>query len=150
MEIQGILHKLRERGHKLTPQRTEILRVLAHAATPLTAQEVYQLLRQPFPNISLDTVYRNLTLLTDAGLANQVNLQVKESTRFEFQGEKHHHHVVCLRCHKSFCVEACPLPAIDVKPAGDAAFQVVGHAFEIYGYCSGCQTGAGAPASQAK
>lgn len=145
MEFEQTLSGLKARGFKLTPQRVEILRVLASEGRPVAAQEVFAAVRQVLPNISLDTVYRNLAMLTQDGLTNQVNLQVKESARFELQGpEHHHHHLVCLGCSRSFCVETCPLP-LDVKSTEDPRFQVVSHAFEVYGYCSACQEKASVP-----
>ena len=41
-----------------------------------------------FPHVSLDTVYRNLELLREAGLVSQINLQSRESARFELQKER--------------------------------------------------------------
>ncbi len=150
MNFDGVLHRLKQQGLKLTPQRLEILRILVEAREPLTAREVAQAVRATHPHVSLDTVYRNLTTLTECGLVNQVNLQNRESTRFEFQGEGgHHHHFVCLRCGKSFCVESCPRPLVTLKPTADPGFRVMGHAFEVYGYCTPCQGEAfGPPADQ--
>lgn len=140
MQLDQVVGQLKERGLKLTPQRLEILRILVEAGRPLTAQEVFQAVRAVHPHVSLDTVYRNLTMLTSSGLANQVNLQNRESARFEFQGEgHHHHHMVCLECGKSFCVDSCPGPLLNARPADDPNFRVVGHAFEVYGYCTACQ-----------
>lgn len=128
-------------GQRQTPQRTAILRALIEARRPLTAQEVAGRVRVTYPNISLDTIYRNLTMLRDAGLVNQVNLQNRESARFEFQAEgQHHHHFICLGCGKTFCVEPCDLPLLAKSPQDDPDFRVVGHAFEVYGFCSKCQS----------
>lgn len=140
MDLDGVFKRLKQWGMKLTPQRLEMVKILTEAREPLTAQEIAQAVRAVHPNVSLDTVYRNLATLSEAGLVNQINLQNRESTRYEFQGEGvHHHHFVCLGCGKSFCVESCPTPAVNVKPADDPGFRVVGHAFEVYGYCTACQ-----------
>lgn len=140
MDFEDALQRLKQRGMKLTPQRLEVIRILMAAKHPLTALEIAQAVRTTHPHVSLDTVYRNLTMLSEYGLVNQVNLQNRESTRFEFQGEGgHHHHFVCLVCGKSFCVESCPTSLVDVKPSEDPGFRVMGHAFEVYGYCSACQ-----------
>jgi Fur family zinc uptake transcriptional regulator len=139
MDIKEAIGYVKQRGHKLTPQRTEILRTLMVAGSSLTAQSVYQRVREIYPNISLDTVYRNLTMLTTTGLVNQVNLQNKGIARFEFQGQQHHHHAVCLICGKSLCVDACPLPENLVVIKQDPHFRIISHAFELYGHCSECQ-----------
>ena len=142
MEFQSAVRRLRESGHKLTPQRLEILRVLMSAGVPVSAQAVLARVKEIYPYISLDTVYRNLSLLTTTDMVDQINLQHKGTALFEFQGEAHHHHAVCLDCGKSFCVDSCPLPKIFSLPADDPKFQVVSHAFEIYGYCSSCRPAA--------
>lgn len=139
MEFREAIQRLRESGYKLTPQRMEILRALISAGASISAQAVLECVKATYPYISLDTVYRNLSMLTTTGLVNQVNLQAKGSALFEFQGEAHHHHAVCLQCGKSFCVDACPLPEVIPLPEADQHFRVVSHAFEIYGYCSACQ-----------
>ena len=139
LKFEAILRQLGEKGIKITPQRLEIIKALQGAPSPLTAREVANKVRLSQPRVSLDTVYRNLTLLTETGLVNQINLQNRESTRFEFQGEAdHHHHYVCLQCGVSFCVEACPLPILPQLDE-DPDFKVVNHAFEVYGFCSECQ-----------
>lgn len=140
MEYKEAVQQIRTSGHKLTPQRMEILRVLVNAGAPISAQAVQMRVKETYPYISLDTIYRNLTMLTNTGMVNQLNLQNKGTALFEFQGEAHHHHAICLECGKSFCVESCPLPKVIPLPEADKGFRVVSHAFEIYGYCSRCHT----------
>jgi len=139
MEFRDAVQRLRESGHKLTPQRMEILRVLINAGASISAQAVLERVKETNPYISLDTVYRNLAMLTNTGLITQINLQAKGIALFEFQGETHHHHAICLQCGASFCVDSCPLPKVIPLPEADQRFQVISHAFEIYGYCSVCQ-----------
>src|SRR5579862_1657013 len=139
MELKEAVSQIRTAGHKLTPQRMEILRVLIAAGAPVTALAVLTRVKETYPYISLDTVYRNLSMLANTGLVNQINLQNKGTAQFEFQGEAHHHHIICLQCGKNFCVDSCPLPTTIPLPKEDQAFQVVSHAFEIYGYCSACR-----------
>jgi Fe2+ or Zn2+ uptake regulation protein len=139
MELREAVQRLRAAGCKLTPQRTEILRVLLNAGVSISAQAVLERVKETHPAVSLDTVYRNLALLTTTGLVNQINLQAKGTALFEFQGEAHHHHAICLHCGKSLCVDACPLPVVIPLPEADPCFIVVSHAFELYGYCSACQ-----------
>lgn len=139
MEFREAIQHIRKSGHKLTPQRMEILRVLINAHASISAQAILERVRETYPNISLDTVYRNLTMLANTGIVTQINLQAKGIALFEFQGEAHHHHAICLQCGQSFCVDACPLPEVVPLPEADRQFRVISHAFEIYGYCSLCQ-----------
>lgn len=140
LSLDAIVAEVKARGLKVTPQRLEILRILSEAAEPLTAQEVLRAVQATQPQVSLDTIYRNLALLVEQGLIGQVNLQNRESARYELQsGGHHHHHMVCLGCGRTFCIELCPTALMACRPDEDPKFKVVGHAFEIYGYCSQCQ-----------
>lgn len=140
MRLDNVVAQLRKRGLRITPQRREIIKALLSSKRPLSAREIADHVRRVYPQISLDTIYRNLATMAQVGLVNQINLQNRESSRFEFQGDDgHHHHVVCLDCGVTYCVDVCPLPATTVTPPEDPGFRVVGHAFEVYGYCKSCQ-----------
>ncbi|NLE50348.1 MAG: transcriptional repressor, partial [Chloroflexi bacterium] len=56
---------LRERGFKVTPQRTLLLQVLAGQTSYLDAEEIFQLAHDQDASISLATVYRTLNLFAD-------------------------------------------------------------------------------------
>jgi Fe2+ or Zn2+ uptake regulation protein len=133
-EIRKTLHGL---GLKLTPQRELILTVLLEATEPLTAQEVFAAVRQNRPRISFDTVYRNLGLLSEIGLVNRINLKVRFNTRFEIADE-HRHHLVCLGCGTARPVAICPFREAARSLEKEQGFRIVNHAFEVYGYCPGC------------
>lgn len=132
------MQSLKARGQKMTPQRREILTVVRASRHALTARDVHNRVKVGFPSLSLDTVYRNLLLLTESGLVAQINLQNKASARFEFQGKSHHHHAICLECGASFCIDKCIIPATIPAPSEDRGFRIVSHAFEVYGVCSKC------------
>ena len=52
---------LREKGLKVTGQRILILETMAaHPGEHLTAEEIFDLARQSYPEIGLATVYRTL------------------------------------------------------------------------------------------
>ena len=79
-----------------TMQRNEILTMLQKNHKHLTATEVYYLLRDKVPQISLGTVYRNLELLAEKGIISQVKSYSKQK-RFE-ANTKFHLHTRCPIC----------------------------------------------------
>ena len=81
---------------KKSRQREAILRcVLSHHDHP-TADNIYMEVRKDFPNISLGTVYRNLSLLTKLGKIQKITC---DDHADHFDGELHHHaHFVCTSC----------------------------------------------------
>lgn len=144
MKVADVVRTLRQSGHRMTPQRQRIIEILVTEEEPPTAQEIFERVREDYPNISLDTVYRNLGLLTDVGLVHQINLKAGERARFEFVGNaRHHHHLICLHCGRFSCLDFCPLgEEITERAAREQGFRVVSHAFELYGYCRDCAAAA--------
>lgn len=138
MKAQEIQQRLRQSGCRMTPQRRLIIDTLLRAPEPLTAQQVYETVAASFPNISFDTVYRNLGLLNRLGVVNRINLKVRFNSRFEI-ADGHRHHFVCLECGSSFPINFCPFEQFVPKIPPESGFRVVDHAFEMYGYCAQCQ-----------
>src|SRR5690554_1867322 len=120
-----------------TDQREAILRTLAEAEGPLTAQEVYERARSLHPTIGLATVYRNLTSLESSGSIVAVHLP-QDATRYETAGRGHHHHFRCVKCQSVFQIEgSCPVAMLEgaTLPGG---LTVMGHELVFFGRCADC------------
>ena len=79
-----------------TIQRNEILKVLQNNKKHLTATEIYCILSNKVPQISLGTIYRNLELLAEQGIISQVKSYSKQK-HFEANTASHLH-VRCPIC----------------------------------------------------
>ena len=137
-DLEFSKQKIRGLGYRLTPQRIELLQTMIDGKRPMSAQEIHDQIKESHPHVSLDTVYRNLSTLAATGLISQINLQNRDSARFEYQGRTHHHHAVCVTCKKSFCLDVCGVPEKTIRETEKSGFRVVGHIFEVYGYCAQC------------
>ncbi|MEW6662433.1 MAG: Fur family transcriptional regulator [Bacillota bacterium] len=138
MPLEKYIEKLKLKGYKATPQRRAIINALLMAKGPASARDILAEVQQEFPGVSLDTVYRNLHLLAQMGIAHQIDLRSCESSKFEIGGV-HHHHLVCIGCGQAVCLDCCLVDASFMSRAEAQGYQLVGHAFELYGYCSSCQ-----------
>ena len=139
MSAETAIELIRKNSKKLTPQRLEIFKSLVNSKKPMTAKEIHTKVKRAQPSIGLDTVYRNLIMLTDQGYVSKINLKSKATTLFEYQGENHHHHhAICLECDKVFCIDFCKLLKKLPIPDDDSGFAIKSHVFEIYGICTNC------------
>jgi Fur family peroxide stress response transcriptional regulator len=88
---------------KITPQRCAIYKELTQAKTHPTADEMFQIVKKEFPNISYDTVNRTLLTFTKIGLVDVI--PTKGGPRRFDPGMDEHHHFHCLDCGKivDFC-----------------------------------------------
>ncbi|MFW5826720.1 MAG: Fur family transcriptional regulator [Alkalispirochaeta sp.] len=77
-------------------QRQRILELLQSGHIHVTANWVYDQLRNEFPTLSLGNVYRNLNILVDQGLANRLGFG---STFDVYEANRDgHFHFICDRC----------------------------------------------------
>ncbi|MDT8900814.1 Fur family transcriptional regulator [Anaeroselena agilis] len=136
------LHLLRSKGFKLTPQRRAVIAALEACAPFPTAQDIHRHVKTQAPDVSLDTIYRNLTLLIRLGIVNQINLPGRGGgSVFEIvAGQRHHHHLICLACGQARCIDYCPIVPHELAQAKEQGFTVVSHSLEFYGYCRDCRT----------
>ena len=67
--------RLKEKGLKVTNQRLMVLSVLEqNSGRHMTAEDIYELVSEDYPEIGLATVYRTLQLLWDMQLDDRLNL----------------------------------------------------------------------------
>ena len=130
---------LRHRGLKVTQQREEIAQIFLGSERHLSAEDLYQQIREIYPGVGLSTVYRTLKLLVEAGLASQRQLG-ERITRFEpVAGGEHHDHFICINCGAIIEFENQDLEDLQEEVAKNHKFTILRHNLELYGYCQKCR-----------
>lgn len=141
---EKFINLLRERGLKVTNQRIGVLETLAsYPDKHLTAEEIYDKVKQEYPEIGLATVYRTIQLLLELHLIDKISLN-DGCVRYEIarldssKTKHHHHHLVCLSCGNVFSFEDDLLEELEEKIKEKTDFCVVDHEVKLYGYCREC------------
>ncbi len=132
------LQGLRQKGHRLTPQREMILSVLCESEGHFTAEEIIQRVRQRYPHFNKSAVYRTLDLLTRYGLVNPTDFGQGRVT-YEIHRDPHHHHLVCRKCGKMTEVEARVFEPLEKTLRERYGFVANLDHFAIFGLCRKCQ-----------
>lgn len=136
--------RLREKGLKVTHQRLLILSVLEeNSGRHMTAEDVYELVSEDYPEIGLATVYRTLQLLWDMQLVDKINFDdgcVRYEIGHLLKGEaKHnHHHLICRGCNKVIPFDDDLLDELEYHIEEATGFHVLDHELKFYGLCSAC------------
>ena len=152
MDIES---SLREAGLRVTKQRVAVLKLLIDKGSPLSHNEISQLLDEPLDKV---TLYRVLETLLEAELVHHVqgldgvwrfcaHEYVKAGSAEERQHYKRvdcgrifcltdHPHFQCVECGKMFCLTDQRMPRVDV-PDG---VTVEGKQFVVYGRCGECNS----------
>jgi Fur family ferric uptake transcriptional regulator len=128
----------------MTRQRKIILDALENVESHLTADQVYEIVRQRLPRISLGTVYRNLEVLSNSGMIKKLEFGGSQK-RFD-SDLSDHYHVRCTKCGRVDDVEADAWMTVADFPRSDNGYDVVGHRLEFIGICPACKQSK--PASQ--
>lgn len=133
---------IKDAGLKVTVPRTRILSILEKAEKRhLTAELIYQLLREGRDEVSLATVYRVLLDFENAGLVVRHQFEDGHAV-FELDRGKHHDHLICIRCGRIVEFVNETIEKQQKLIAEKAGFEIRHHSLIIYGICSdrGCRT----------
>lgn len=139
---------LRRAGHKLTPQRLMIVRILRHSDGHISAAQIADQVRGLYPFVDVSTVYRTLDVLKRMRLATSTDMGAGEVV-FEWAPEEPHHHLICSSCGHVEEIEHRYLDGLEYKVRTDFGFEPDMHHFAIFGLCRECQMAEGADGDSA-
>ena len=123
-------------ARKHSRQRDSIREFLMTRKDHPTADIVYTNVRKQDPNISLGTVYRNLTLLADIGEINR--LRVGDGVDHFDADTSPHYHFVCTECGSVTDLEMDSIESIIEVAGANFEGHIQGHVTHFYGTCSHC------------
>lgn len=121
---------------KYSRQREEIKNFLMTRKDHPTADVVYMNVRRQFPNISLGTVYRNLTLLADIG--EIARIRVGDGIDHFDADTSLHYHFICTKCGSVIDLEMENIDSIRDIAGMNFDGQIAGHVTYFYGTCGCC------------
>ena len=135
LSTNQIIEAMSSQGLRITDQRKTLARLFAESEGYLSPKDVYEYMGRTYSGLSFDTVYRNLRVMQELGVLEQVIFEDGVKFKASCSSGHHHHHLICLQCQKTLPIEFCPMQLTDTPDQ----FQVVEHKFEIFGYCKDCQ-----------
>lgn len=136
-KIQKYVDILRGHDIRMTTQRYAILEYLAIEGIHPTANDVYEHLKDDFPNMSVATVYNNLNFFIEAGIVHELPFG-DGSSRFDLTDTKHYH-AICSKCGKVVDFNYPGLAEVEKVVESMTHFKVDGHRFNVTGLCEECQ-----------
>ncbi len=122
---------------RMTKQRKVILEELSKVCSHPTADEVYSMVRERLPHISLGTVYRNLDLLAEG--KQILKLESAGSTRRYDAKITPHSHIRCVSCGSISDVDSIDIPKVMSHSILENGYTLLGVRVEYDGVCLNCK-----------
>lgn len=132
--------RLRIVGERVTPQRLLVADTLAAAGRQVTAQELWQRVRQRSPRIGRATVFRTVEALVGAGVARRLELENHVYGYVACQPE-HHHHLACSICGRVEEIGEGYIRPVAERVTADTGFVIDDARLDFYGRCARCAAG---------
>ena len=135
--LDELKNTIRQAGLRSTAPRVAVLRRLLRAASPISHGELVEVLSEE--GLDRTTIYRNLQDLTDAGLAQRIDLG-DHVWRFELKRAEQpvrHPHFTCVACGAVSCLSDVK---VSVKPGRGVprALQRQDVEVQLRGRCDAC------------
>lgn len=130
---------LREKGYRLTPQRSMILEVLHRAEKHITPEEIHKQVNARYPEVNKSTVYRTLELLKKLDLVDETDLGGNK-LYYHHTDHGRHHHLICQKCGRAIEIEEEMFDPIKENLIRKYRFVPDIRHLAIFGHCLECET----------
>jgi Fur family peroxide stress response transcriptional regulator len=131
---------LKEHAFRLTPQRMELVRLIALSEGHPSAAQLFATIKQKFPTMSQATVYKTLTLLKEMNQVMEIDLH--GDSHYDGHRPTAHPHLICTKCNLIMDAEM----EIDTrqlrKLEKTSGYQSLRPQITFYGMCPACKQNA--------
>ena len=103
----------------------------------VTANEVYEFIKESYPTIGKGTVYRNLDILVEEGALRKVEVS-EGPNRFDFT-LKNHYNVKCVKCGEVSDVDMDEIPDLMKKIHDTHGIEFLDYDISFKGICPKCR-----------
>jgi Fur family ferric uptake transcriptional regulator len=144
---------LKGRGQRVTEERLALFEEVFSQHGHIDAEALLAAMQARGSKISRATVYRNLDLLVECGLARKQQLASRRFLYEHVHGGQHHDHLVCTVCGRVVEFMSPGIAALQTEICRAHGFVPSHHTLQISGLCNRCleekpARGAAAPARE--
>jgi Fur family peroxide stress response transcriptional regulator len=136
--LDQMIAALRERGHRITPQRLAVLKILVASENHPSVEMIYDQVKKDFPTTSLATVYKTITLLKE--LQEVLELGFADGgSRYDGKRPFPHPHAICTKCGTIVDPQFSNMDKMATEMAKKSGFRITHHRLDFFGLCPKCQ-----------
>ncbi len=128
---------LKERDFRLTPQRMELVRLIAVSEGHPSAAQLYAQILEKFPTMSQATVYKTLALLKEMNQILEIDL--RDDSHYDGNRPDAHPHLICTQCNQivdgEMEIDSRLLRSLEES----SGYQILRPQITFYGLCPNCR-----------
>jgi Fur family transcriptional regulator, peroxide stress response regulator len=137
IRFNQLIDALKEREFRLTPQRVELVRLIAASEGHPTASQLYTKIKRQFPTMSQATVYKTLTLLKEMNQVLEIDL--RNDSHYDGNRPQPHPHLICIKCNKIIDGEVA-LDQESLRSLEQASgYKILRPQISLFGLCPDCK-----------
>jgi Fur family transcriptional regulator, peroxide stress response regulator len=137
VRFDQLLAALKARDYRLTPQRVELVRLIAASEGHPSANQFYEAIKEKFPTMSHATVYKTLTLLKEIDQVFEIDLH--GDSHYDGNRPEPHPHLICMQCGQIVDGEL-PLAPESLRELEEASgYTILRPQISLYGLCPDCK-----------
>ena len=137
-EKEQFLRFLRDRGQRVTGERLALFDEIFSHHDHIDAEALLEAMKARGLKISRATVYRNLDLLVESGLARKQRLNGRGFLYEHMHAGQQHDHLVCTGCGRVVEFVSPGIVALQAEICRAHGFVPTRHTLQIAGLCNRC------------
>ncbi len=137
VRFDELIVALKERNFRLTPQRVELVRLIASSEGHPSAAQLYARIKRRFPTMSQATVYKTLALLKDMGQVLEIDMH--EDSHYDGNRPQPHPHLICMKCNKIVDAEVSLDKESIRRLEKLSGYTTLRPQISLYGLCPDCK-----------
>jgi Fur family peroxide stress response transcriptional regulator len=137
VRFNQLIAALKQRSFRLTPQRVELVRLIAVSEGHPSAGQLYTKIKRQFPTMSQATVYKTLALLKEMNQVLEIDL--RDDSHYDGNRPQPHPHLICVKCNKIIDAEVS-LDQESLRMLEQATgYKILHPQISLYGLCPDCK-----------
>ena len=137
VRFNQLIAALKERDFRLTPQRIELVRLIAVSEGHPSANQFYEKIKLKFPTMSHSTVYKTLALLKEMNQVLEIDL--REDSHYDGNRPQPHPHLICMKCNKIVDGEVSLDQELIRRMEEISGYTILRPQVSLYGLCPDCK-----------
>lgn len=137
IRFDQLITALKEHAFRLTPQRVELVRLIAVSEGHPSASQLYTKIKQQFPTMSHATVYKTLALLKEMDQILEIDL--RDDSHYDGNRPQPHPHLICIKCNKIIDGEVSLSQESLLELEQVSGYKILRPQITLYGLCPDCR-----------